>query len=205
MTVKIFKKPSRVFVIKLEIAPIKLLKRLLNLDHSNFDSFVVCIMSHGDLDNAIVGADCQLVKLQDLVDRVKDCQTLAGKPKMFIVQACRGGSESSSLSYSNEQADSVPKRPPNMPESEHTSIPHDANVIILNSTCPGKVACRHPANGSPFINMFCDVLRENTQTMHLTQMITKVNKHLCDRKSKQCCDTQDHLRKEIRFSATVTI
>ena len=61
------------------------------LDHSAYDAFVCCIMSHGYLGH-IYTADCETVAiLEDIAysfypDR---CPKLAGKPKIFFIQACQ--------------------------------------------------------------------------------------------------------------------
>ena len=62
-------------------------------DHSDCDSFICCIMTHGE--KAIVhGADSTPVNLYDLTEVMKLFPTLRGlKPKIFFVQPCRGESE----------------------------------------------------------------------------------------------------------------
>jgi hypothetical protein len=55
-------------------------------DHSDADCFVCVILSHGG-DGFIYGKD-GIVCLSELVNMFKgdECQSLAGKPKMFFVQ-----------------------------------------------------------------------------------------------------------------------
>ena len=63
----------------------------LNIDHTNYDCFVCCILSHGTTGH-IYGADGNLVNISDLTGPLKSvvCPTLAGKPKLFFIQACQG-------------------------------------------------------------------------------------------------------------------
>lgn len=60
-------------------------------DHSNYDCFVCCILSHGVLQN-IYGTNGRLVRIAELtgIFRSRKCTGLAGKPKLFFIQACQG-------------------------------------------------------------------------------------------------------------------
>ncbi|XP_029435346.1 caspase-2 isoform X2 [Rhinatrema bivittatum] len=61
-------------------------------DHLSMDSCMVALLSHG-VEGAIYGVDGKLLQLQD-VFRLFDnasCPSLQNKPKMFFLQACRGG------------------------------------------------------------------------------------------------------------------
>ena len=61
-------------------------------NEASYDSAVVVLMSHGDT-GVILGTDLVKVKLRDLERELEGdkCRGLNGKPKMFFVQACRGG------------------------------------------------------------------------------------------------------------------
>ena len=56
------------------------------------DSLVVALMSHGN-DKYICGVDCKKQKIMSLVNFFNrdGCPAMKHKPKMFIVNACRGG------------------------------------------------------------------------------------------------------------------
>lgn len=60
--------------------------------HAQGDCAIVCILSHGE-EGYIFGADGKKFEL-DAVFSLFDntcCPNLRGKPKIFIIQACRGG------------------------------------------------------------------------------------------------------------------
>ncbi len=61
------------------------------VDHTNLDSFVCCIMSHGKL-NAVYGADGLEISVPQIIDHFKgtNCPSLVDKPKIFFLQACQG-------------------------------------------------------------------------------------------------------------------
>ena len=60
-------------------------------DHSSYSCFVCCITSHGT-EKGIVGTDENIVNIRDLTSHLcaSKCKSLAGKPKLFFVDACRG-------------------------------------------------------------------------------------------------------------------
>lgn len=69
----------------------QILTQLSRHNHSQFDGFILTILSHG-IEGAIYGTDEYLVKIDDLIGYFSSdrCPTLSGKPKLFFLQACRG-------------------------------------------------------------------------------------------------------------------
>ncbi|XP_034642673.1 caspase-2 isoform X4 [Trachemys scripta elegans] len=60
--------------------------------HRDVDSCIVALLSHG-IEGGIYGVDGKLLQLQEIF-RLFDnanCPSLQNKPKMFFIQACRGG------------------------------------------------------------------------------------------------------------------
>ena len=59
--------------------------------HEKYDSFVCCILSHGDLD-CVYGTDGNRITVNDIARLFRGdfCPTLAGKPKLFFIEAARG-------------------------------------------------------------------------------------------------------------------
>ena len=58
------------------------------------DSFALAILSHGEHNDMVIGTDCQRkVKVTDIfkIFGLGNCPFLRGKPKLFIINACRGG------------------------------------------------------------------------------------------------------------------
>jgi len=66
----------------------ELLETVAQIDHSNNDSFVCCVSTHGSADG-LYGSDGILVKWQELHNAIQYCPSLRGKPKMFFFQSCR--------------------------------------------------------------------------------------------------------------------
>ena len=55
-------------------------------DHGQYDCFVLVVMTHGDENDLFYGTDGQRVQLTRLMEPIKKCRTLVGKPKICIVQ-----------------------------------------------------------------------------------------------------------------------
>lgn len=65
----------------------------LNPDHYNADMFILFVLSHGCQGN-IYGTDVEKVSIEEDITSCfshENCPTLAGKPKIFFIQACQGG------------------------------------------------------------------------------------------------------------------
>ena len=77
---------------------VELMKEMSSRDHSQYDSFVCCISSHGE-EGIVYGVDSLPVDLRDMTALVKGtfCHTLINKPKLFFVQADRGEVEDSGI------------------------------------------------------------------------------------------------------------
>jgi len=61
-------------------------------DHSNYDAFVCCILTHGKL-GVLYTSDAKPIRILNIVEYFDDqhCESLRGKPKMFFIQACLTG------------------------------------------------------------------------------------------------------------------
>ena len=70
---------------------VQLVQRMSFEDHSNYDCFVCCILTHG-IHGALYGVNGITVPIRDMTGplRAQGCPTLAGKPKLFFMQACQG-------------------------------------------------------------------------------------------------------------------
>lgn len=62
-----------------------------NPEHIRYDSCVVVVLTHGEYDY-LTGVDGGKVNLHGFISALdgKNAPNLIGKPKIFIIQACRG-------------------------------------------------------------------------------------------------------------------
>ncbi|TNN08539.1 Caspase-8, partial [Schistosoma japonicum] len=60
-------------------------------NHNEYDCLIICLMSHGTI-GRIYGVDGNSLSIHELTSLFTsdNCPTLAGKPKLFFIQACRG-------------------------------------------------------------------------------------------------------------------
>lgn len=168
---------------------IDLMKEMSSRDHSQYDSFVCCILSHGE-EGKVFGADSLPVELRDITGLIKGtfCRTLIDKPKLFFVQACRGEAEDPGIKVVSDG---------------NSSLPVEADFLFGYATPPGNAAYRSRRHGSWFISELCQVFSQDSQVLGLGSMMKKVNRKVSDAYTKeghkQCTEVVDRLRKEVHF------
>ncbi|XP_066916137.1 caspase-3-like isoform X2 [Clytia hemisphaerica] len=67
----------------------KCLEYFATLDHTYYDCFACCIMTHGT-ESTLVGTDGDEIQLTNVLGKFESVKSLIGKPKLFFFQACRG-------------------------------------------------------------------------------------------------------------------
>ena len=106
----------------------------------NSSCFVCCIMTHGAM-GTIYGSDSELVNIKDIIDFFKEskCPALAGKPKLFFIQACRemerlaGQTLSESASSSQSRFDELSDL-----SFRRNADPQEAHFLLGYSTTSGN-------------------------------------------------------------------
>ena len=106
------------------------------VDHSDYDCFVCCILTHGCF-NGLHGVDGKVLKVQQalMLFNGTACPSLANKPKLFFLQACRG--TSTDLGYkkdssSTEESDEIFSDVVNL-----SSDPSESDYFVGYATPPG--------------------------------------------------------------------
>ncbi|ESO89044.1 hypothetical protein LOTGIDRAFT_106792 [Lottia gigantea] len=149
-----------------------LMKKVAGESHDNNDCFMCAMLSHGE-EGTIYGFDGP-IEIQRLIEPFKghNCRSLAGKPKIFFIQACRG----SKLDAGVEQQDSKGSRESETIEYKVQRIPTEADFLIAYSVVPGYFSWRNSANGSWFVQAISEVFRKYGQKLDLMTLMTRVNK-----------------------------
>ncbi|NXB05371.1 CASP3 protein, partial [Cnemophilus loriae] len=156
----------------------KLLKNVSEEDHSKRSSFVCVLLSHGD-EGLIYGTDGPLeLKVLTSLFRGDKCRSLAGKPKLFFIQACRGTELDSGIETDNGSEETMCQK-----------IPVEADFLYAYSTAPGYYSWRNSAEGSWFIQSLCKILKEHARKLELMQILTRVNRRVAEYES--CSTRQD--------------
>ena len=168
--------------------------------HDIADSFVCCILSHGEKDG-LFGSDSQVVDIDDLVTPFKGnrCRKLAGKPKMFFIQSCRGTIDDEMVEIHESDG------PQKHSLQQHHTLPSEADFFFGFATTRGCSAYRSTKDGSWYIKHLYEVMMEYAQHSYdLLTMHTIVNQRVSEMTApnqpfKQCSAPVSTLRKSVIF------
>ncbi|XP_045153718.1 caspase-1 [Echinops telfairi] len=151
-------------------------------EHETSDSTFVVFMSHG-IQNGICGtkysegiSDALEVNTIFQMLNTKNCPHLKDKPKVIIIQACRGGNQgevwvkdSAGLSADISSLD------PSEFEDDAIKKAHvEKDFIAFCSSTPENVSWRHPLLGSVFIMKLIQHLQEYACSFDLETIFRKV-------------------------------
>lgn len=176
---------------------LKVISNAASQNHEDNDCLVVIILSHGDL--GYICANDFKYKLADICGYFtpNNCPTLAGKPKLFFVQACQG--------YGLDAGVTLQR----VVETESSSsmsykIPLHADFLIAYSTIPGYFSWRSKRNGSWFIQSLCAELEANGKRLDLISLLTFVCRRVAvDFESNNPDDPEKHKQKQIPCITTM--
>jgi caspase 7 len=134
------------------------------LDHDDADCFVCAVLSHGE-NGVLYGVDSEL-DVDQLTRLFKTSRSLAGKPKIFILQACRGSQLMESVDTNPFETYSVGR------------IPMEADFLLCYSTVAGFYSWRNSQSGSWFIQSLCAIFDEHGSELEVIQLLTLVNRRV---------------------------
>ena len=149
----------------------KMIQKLKDLRGENIspedDSFICCLLSHGDKDG-VYGVDKKCVSIDYLckiLEPSDEFRKLNHKPKIFFVQACRG--TDASEAYDADEDTPIP-----------FSVPRGADFFVSYATDPNHIALRHP---------YPQFLSEElvVPDMSLDDIVMEVHKRLVEKKQIQ--------------------
>ncbi|EDW81184.2 uncharacterized protein Dwil_GK11927 [Drosophila willistoni] len=137
-------------------------------DHTNSDCILVAILSHGKM--GFINAKDKEYKLDSIwscftADR---CPTLAGKPKLFFIQACQGKSFDDGTMLRTDHIETDGESATNY------RIPNHADFLFAYSTIPGFYAWRNQLQGSWFVQALCAELATNGKRLDILTLLTYV-------------------------------
>ncbi|XP_066173907.1 caspase-6 isoform X2 [Sylvia atricapilla] len=147
-------------------------------DHSDADCFVCVFLSHGEDDH--IYAYNGKIEIQEITDlfRGDKCPSLVGKPKIFIIQACRGDKHDDAV-IAHDSTDSSSESHVNKTEVDAAcvySLPAGADFIMCYSVAYGYFSHRDIFNGSWYIQDLCETLRKHGSSLEFTELLTVVNR-----------------------------
>ncbi|XP_019643567.1 PREDICTED: caspase-7-like [Branchiostoma belcheri] len=148
---------------------------------NKYSCFICIVSSHGDKEG-VKSYDNQTVSIAELQapflgDSLK---CMAGSPKMFIIQACRGEKKQPGV----DRPDEEPGDERQLDWSDvmrSVTTPKDADVLVAYATTEGFQAFRRVGEGSWFLSKMLKVFNAKHQTDHLLDMLTEVNDRVSHR------------------------
>lgn len=166
---------------------VELMKNASKEDHSKRSSFVCVILSHGD-EGVIFGTDgpIDLKKLTSYF-RGDYCRSLIGKPKLFIIQACRGTELDCGIETDSGTEDDMTCQ----------KIPVEADFLYAYSTAPGYYSWRNAKDGSWFIQSLCAMLKLYAHKLEFMHILTRVNRKVATEFESFSLDSTFHAKKQI--------
>ncbi|VDI58512.1 caspase 8 [Mytilus galloprovincialis] len=143
-------------------------------DHSKYDCLVVSILTHGVLGH-VYGADGRIVRINQLTSCFsgRRCPSLAGKPKLFFIQACQGREKQEGHAIETDAGGSIPEE-----DRPRELIPDEADFLLGYATVPGYVSYRSRSQGSWYINKLSQNLDKYAYQHDLLSILIKVNEEV---------------------------
>ncbi|GIY25335.1 caspase-3 [Caerostris darwini] len=195
-------------------ATLKVLQEVAKKDHSQSKYFVCCFLTHGDRDSLCMkDTEIDIDVILNCFSR-SCCKTLDKKPKIFIIQACRGKDAEEPLNHQ-------------IPISESTDYNSDnpkpdiLDFLVVYSTYEGTLSFKtcdqkweENNHGSYFIDELCRSLEQFSDKLDLLEILNIVNyriatffqsitdKSKTDQKKQMPC-FMSGLRTEIKFNKKI--
>ncbi|XP_066240903.1 caspase-6 isoform X2 [Saccopteryx leptura] len=134
------------------------------------------------------------------------CQSLVGKPKIFIIQACRGSQHDVPV-IPLDAVDHRTDRPKaNVTEVDAASVytlPAGADFLMCYSVAEGYYSHRETVNGSWYIQDLCEMLRKFGSSLEFTELLTLVNRRVSQRRVDICMDRSAIGKKQVPCFASM--
>ncbi|XP_036921220.1 caspase-4 isoform X6 [Sturnira hondurensis] len=151
-------------------------------EHKTADSTFVVFMSHG-IREGICGkkhseevSDILSINTVFQILNTRNCPSLTDKPKVIIIQACRGENEGVVLLKDSVGAfgNSSSQAPEDLEYDAIKKAHVEKDFIAFCSSTPDNVSWRHPKNGSLFIMKLIEHLQEYAWSCDLEEIFRKV-------------------------------
>ncbi|XP_056603435.1 caspase-6-like [Triplophysa dalaica] len=181
---------------------LEILEGVAAADHVDADCFVCIFLSHGE--NGHVFAYDAQIDVQEMTALFKGdkCRSLVGKPKIFILQACRGDKHDEAVTpldvVDNEMANEVV-----VDAGVACTLPAGADFIMCYSVAEGYYSHREVINGSWYIQDLCEILRRYGSTLEFTELLTLVNRKVSYRSVANCRDLSAIGKKQVPCFASM--
>ncbi|XP_053112397.1 caspase-6 isoform X4 [Hemicordylus capensis] len=174
-------------------------------EHEDADCFMCVFLSHGEGDH-IYSYDAK-IQIQSLTEMFKGdkCPSLVGKPKIFVIQACRGDKHDDPV-LARDAVDSTEESETNEVEMDAASVntlPAGADFLMCYSVAEGYYSHRETVNGSWYIQDLCEMIRRHGSSLEFMELLTLVNRKVSHRRVDVCKDISAIGKKQIPCFASM--
>ncbi|XP_016124518.1 caspase-6-like isoform X2 [Sinocyclocheilus grahami] len=171
-------------------------------NHVDADCFVCVFLSHGE--NGHIFANDGQIQIQEITDLFKGnkCRSLVGKPKIFILQACRGDKHDDAVTPM-DVVDSQTNIEVFVDAGALCTLPAGADFLMCYSVAEGYYSHREMVNGSWYIQDLCEILRRYGSTLEFTDILTLVNRKVSNRSVDNCKDRSALGKKQVPCFASM--
>ncbi|XP_017927167.1 caspase-8 [Manacus vitellinus] len=160
-------------------------------DHEDKDCFVCCILSHGKK-GIIYGVDGQEVPIRELTTSftVQNCRSLAGKPKVFFIQACQGNAFHKGVTIEADSAEEDASVERDV-RFQLDCIPAEADFLLGMATLQDYVSYRSPREGTWYIQALCQHLESRCpRGENVVSILTAVNREVSRKTGERNAEKQ---------------
>ncbi|XP_073962305.1 uncharacterized protein [Choristoneura fumiferana] len=175
-------------------------------DFSQYGCVCVTILTHGDDHGMLLAADADYRERE-----VFACfnshynSTLACKPIIFLIQACRGRILANSASVNAfQRATSLIELDADLNRLNGYCLPTEADMIIFHSCFFGKASVRTLDSGTWFIQTICELVNQHAPEEHLEKIFRRVRTEIALKKEfqngKQMPVTSSTLLRKLYFA-----
>ena len=183
----------------------QILNDVASMDHSKYDCLMVAILTHGDYGDLLYGTSGQGIMIQEVIETFsgRRCPALIGKPKIFIIQACRGTRHNQVVWLNDTNDDEC-----DMTDSHPTVHPNISDYLVAHSTIPGHVSFRNNKIGSIFISTLVEIFKRCAAYEDIITMLERVTNEVTKYKpqgdglqdSRQSPEVHSCLRGKLYFN-----
>uniref|UniRef100_A0A182M5Q9 Caspase family p20 domain-containing protein n=1 Tax=Anopheles culicifacies TaxID=139723 RepID=A0A182M5Q9_9DIPT len=158
---------------------LKKMDKISTQNFSNNSCLIVFILSHGNVNDTIMAQDGYMYSFHsDIVEQCTSNKTLKNKPKIFVLQACRGDAT--------------------IVTDATRSLSNKIDIVAFQSSYLGTVSYRDKRKGSFFMQAFLRLLDEHNQ-QSIININTLLNREFNEEGILQTPTLMTTLQKELIF------
>ena len=170
------------------------------------DCLLTIILTHGERNDRILACD-EAYHLYEFVEKFTPSafKVLAGKPKIFIIQACRGAKHDSGVILQTRRASQFDETDSKLVSMEEYTYPEFADFLIGFSSHHDHYSFRSSEEGSWYIQEFCNAIEEcHLLKDSLYDILTMTNSGVSRRISNSSDGLHDQKKQISGFYSTLT-